>query len=88
MTDKIVYTVVSAGSDGRGAQKVEFASFSKDERDDFFKALRFPNYYNKAVSIIDIAIVEKQGLAKLDGTQRLILSLPQRKLPFISNGGK
>ena len=88
MTDKIAYTVTRAGDGGRGAQKVEFASFSKDERDDFFKALMFPGYYNKASCIINIAIVEKQGLAKLDGIQRLILSLPQRKLPLISSRGK
>ena len=79
--DKIVYLVTDHGVDGRAPETIVYASFDKEERDQYFESLKFGYYYNKAKRIIDIEHEYKQALAKLNGVHKLVLDLDQKELP-------
>lgn len=80
MTDRIVYLVTESGMDGRGKLNVTFASFDKEERDNWLNSKGANKcYYSTAKRIIEIEHKFKQALAKLDGIDRLMLTVAQRK---------
>lgn len=72
MTDKIIYTLVDNGMDGRAPSKVVFASYDKEARDRF--ALNSPNknYLRKDKQLIDTEVEIQTALQRLGAIGRLV----------------
>ena len=79
--DKIVYTISSYGEDGRAPESIVVASFNENYINKTIKNLKFPNYYSKNKRIVEVESAAKQALAKIDGLDRLLLEISDRKLP-------
>lgn len=79
MTDKIVYLVTSHDVDGRGPERIEYASYSKTERNAWHEKSRNKNYYSLTQRIVDMDQQFRASSAKLDALDRLVLGLDTTK---------
>lgn len=71
--EKIIYTICSHGEDGRGREYVEFASFSKKERNKAYSSLKSPGFYTKIDKTVNMSKEKaKKRISKID---RLILGI-------------
>ncbi len=75
MADKIIYTLVDNGMDGRAPSQVVFASYDKEARDQF--ALHTPNknYLRKDKQLLDVEVEIKAALQRLGAIGRLVLGV-------------
>ena len=75
MPKKIAYTVMDDGVDGKENGRRVFASFSEEERDDWFSGSKNKNFYRKDEEICDEASLQSIALGKLDAVERLVLGI-------------
>lgn len=80
MSKRIAFTITYNGVDGFEKTSIEYASWDEDERDQKYDNLKSPGYYNKNEMIVDEEAAHKQAMNKLDGVDRLVLELDQRKM--------
>lgn len=72
---QIVYVATDSGIDGRAPEKVLYAAFDEQTRDNLVAADKSRNWRGKKEVIVDVSLARKQALAKLDGIDRLVLGL-------------
>ncbi len=84
MAKQALFLVISNGEDGRGKERIEFASINEKERDQWHKGHRNKNYYTTVDRVIDLEAEKKQTLRQLNALQKLSLglALPECKKPL------
>ncbi|MCP4985232.1 MAG: hypothetical protein GY928_03915 [Colwellia sp.] len=71
-----VFQVTNSGEDGRAKTKVIFSSVYETEREKFFESLgKNKGYYDKCDVVLDLAVLGKQFINKLDGNDKMIMDL-------------
>ena len=76
MTKRIVYIATDSGIDGREPERVLYAAWTEQERDEMLQADKSKAWRRPTEKIIDEDVAKRQALAKLDGIDRLVLDLP------------
>ena len=74
---RIVFTVVTYGSDGRGKQSEVFATLSELEQIEWYNNNLNKNYYSLSEKIIDTDTAVKEAKGKLNAIDKLMLGVEQ-----------
>ena len=74
MTKLAVFQIVSSGIDGRGEEVISYASLYEENRNREYESLEKNKcYYSKKDSVLDLQLVTKKFMQKLNGLDRMIL---------------
>lgn len=77
---KIAYLINDNGVDGRAPTTIMFASFDEIERDNAHNQSKNKNFFSTSEIIVDEDKKRAEVLAELNGLERLVLGMQQKKI--------
>lgn len=75
MTDRIIYTAIDNGIDGRGPDCIMFATYEESEIDSYIEASPNKHYLRKQKGSIDVAAEIKLACQRVGAIGRLVLAM-------------